>query len=260
MIDTVEQAQLRDLGIIWMLRSERADWIAELGSDQWSDAGLDQDEFLDRVRASIEAGETWVALNRGELLGTIALDQWATPGLWSAEELSEALIVHRMITSRTAAGLGIGAALLRHAERIAAIQGLGWIRLDAWTSNHALHQYYERQGFRHVRTEAAHGSPSAALFERRVHAHHIMSVVLHSLDSGIFLLPEWQVSDEAPIVLRGLTYPLQHGPHGWEWDGQLVTSMDSVLSRLDPGLSYQVACYQLGTDDAVIVEPARNAD
>lgn len=170
MVGTIEQAQLRDVGAIWMMRSDRAEWIADRGSDQWSDAGLDRDEFVDRVRTSIASGETWVLLEGGDLLGTIALDQWATPGLWSEEELSDALIVHRMITSRNAAGRGIGSALLRHADRIAATQGLKWLRLDAWTSNYALHRYYQKQGFRHVRT-VVHDSPSAALFERQVQAH-----------------------------------------------------------------------------------------
>lgn len=256
----IQRAQLRDVGTIWMLRSDRAEWIADRGSDQWSDAGLDQAEFVERVRTSIESGETWVLLDRGDLLGTIALDQWATPGLWSAEELGEALVVHRMITSRNAAGRGLGAELLRHADRIAATQGLEWIRLDAWTSNTALHRYYRQHGFRHVRTDVTHDSPSAALFERQVQAHHIESIVMQSLDSGVHLLPTWQIAGETPIALRGMTYPLQHGPRGWTWDRHPVTSMDGVLARLDPHLDYQVACYPLGPAEAVVVEPVRDAD
>src|SRR5699024_3439855 len=114
----IVQAQPRDVGAIWNLRNERAQWLSTLGSDQWSQAGLDRDAFINRVHASIKAGETWVWLEDGAVLGTIALDQWADPGLWSAEEREVSLIVHRMMTTRAAAGRGIGTALLQHAEQV----------------------------------------------------------------------------------------------------------------------------------------------
>src|SRR5699024_12408927 len=103
-------------------RAERAQWLSGLGSDQWSHAGLDREEFMERVQVSINAGGTWVWLEDGAVLGTIALDQWADPGLWSTTEREDSLIVHRMMTTRAAAGRGIGAALLQQAEQIAAAQ------------------------------------------------------------------------------------------------------------------------------------------
>ena len=64
------------------------------------------------------------------------------------------------------AGRGVGAWLLDEAAREAARRGKRLLRLDAWTSNTRLHDYYRRQGFRLVRIAGDRGS--GALFERAV--------------------------------------------------------------------------------------------
>lgn len=165
----IRQATRDDLETIAAWRAEAAEWIAERGHDQWSGAGLNDAEFRDRVTESIAAGETWMVDSYQRYpVGTIAIDDEADPGLWSREERANAVIAHRMIVPRSAAGLGVGTLLLRQAEAVAEQRGRMFIRLDAWTSNTDLHEYYRRAGFRHVRTVDAHHSPSAALFERRV--------------------------------------------------------------------------------------------
>lgn len=163
----LRQAEPADLELIVRWRRDAADWLAEKGSDQWSDAGLDPQAFRDRVGQSIDAGETWMACtDDGTPVGTIALDQWADDGLWSEDTLRRSLVIHRMILDRSAAGQGVGQAMLEHAEELAAQRGLDWLILDAWTTNTGLHAYYQRHGFEHVRT--VREMPSGALFQRRV--------------------------------------------------------------------------------------------
>jgi hypothetical protein len=41
---------------------------------------------------------------------------------------------------------------------------LTWLRLDAWTTNRRLHDYYRRRGFTHVRTVGSR--VSGACFQR----------------------------------------------------------------------------------------------
>ena len=164
----IRQAHSGDVETIVHWRAEAACWIAERGFDQWSSAGLDDEEFRRRVSESVHNGETWMAVDRGELVGTIAIDHNPDPGLWSREEQEHAVIVHRMIVPRFASGRGVGALLLLQAERIAEQRGRMYIRLDAWTSNTELHDYYRNSKFRYVRTVNDHHTPSAALFERRV--------------------------------------------------------------------------------------------
>lgn len=163
----IRQARLDDVLRILELRHKAADWLETLGSDQWSDAGIGDTEFVRRVQMSIEHGETWVAEIDHKVIGTIAVDHWSDPGLWSPDELSESMIIHRMIIDREYAGRGIGKDLLDQAESVAAKQGAKWLRLDAWTTNGGLHAYYEKAGFRYVRT-GPKTLPSAVLFERPV--------------------------------------------------------------------------------------------
>ena len=64
----------------------------------------------------------------------------------------------------------IGAALIHWAAaRAMGEWGAGWIRVDVWTTNTALHQYYKNQGFEHLRTlefQDPWEYPSAALFQK----------------------------------------------------------------------------------------------
>jgi GNAT superfamily N-acetyltransferase len=165
----IRKAVVDDLPTILRWRTEAAAWLHNRGSDQWSDSGLSQDAFIDRVTDSIRVGETWIAEDDdGTPLGTIAVDSNPDWGLWSEEELGRAFVVHRMITDRSAVGRGVGTRLLDHAEHLARRAGRKMLILDAWSTNRGLHAYYESQGFRHVRTVPDHHTPSATLFERPV--------------------------------------------------------------------------------------------
>lgn len=169
----IRRATAEDVPTIVELRERRAEWLASLGSDQWQETGLDRETFKRRVRDSIAAGETWMATeDDGAVLGTACGDQHANPGLWSAEELRTALIIHRMISYPEAAGQGVGGRLLDHLAEVAEQRGLDWLRLDAWTTNTDLHAYYQHLGFRLVRIVPDYSTRSAALFERPASYRH----------------------------------------------------------------------------------------
>ncbi|WP_340689206.1 hypothetical protein REH65_33380 (plasmid) [Saccharopolyspora sp. ID03-671] len=166
----IRPARFDDVDEIVRLRREAAQWLASVGTDQWAGAGrgIDTEEFARRVRQSISAGETWIAEgDQGEAFGTIAIDRYTNPGLWTEDELRDSLIIHRMIKDRRAPD-GVGDLLLDHADHVARSAGAKWLRLDAWTTNAALHRYYQSQGFEHVRTVEGHHTASAALFARPV--------------------------------------------------------------------------------------------
>ncbi|WP_181043642.1 GNAT family N-acetyltransferase [Actinokineospora auranticolor] len=150
-------------------RWEVTDWIHSKGSDQWDSTGLSRDEFQRRISRSIEAGETWLALdNSGEPVGTIAIDLVPDEGLWTGDELSKSYIVHRMMVPRSHAGQGIGKEMIAFAEDLARSHGRQYLVLDAWNTNKSLHEYYESLGFKYVRTVSDHWTPSATLFEKEV--------------------------------------------------------------------------------------------
>jgi len=170
MTTVIRRASLSDLGIICRLRIQRTAWLTARGSDQWTVAGrgLPIEIFARAVGRSLDAGETWIAEVAGEPAGTITVNDHADPGLWSPWELCDAVVVHYMIVDLRFAGQRIGHRLLAHAASLARQRQRHWVRLDAWTTNTDLHDYYRQEGFHLVRIAGPIASgPSRALFQRR---------------------------------------------------------------------------------------------
>lgn len=164
---TISPARPDDLATILSLRDEAARWIASMGGDQWQDAWPTPDQQAERIAESIATGETWMLHDGPHIAGTIAVDEFSDPHLWTPDEQAEpAHYAHRLIIPRAYAGQGLGAKVLDWGSDRAARCGKRWVRVDVWTSNTRLQQYYLDHGFQHVRTLHT-DYPSGALFQRR---------------------------------------------------------------------------------------------
>lgn len=166
-----EPARPEDAPAIRQLRAEAGEWLASLGSDQWSTPphrGV-TDNPERGVDAAIERGEVFVLRDDSHILATMTVDDYADPEFWTPEDNpADALYVHRMIVKRSASGANLGGLMLDFAADLARSAGKTWLRLDAWRSNLALQRYYLHKGFTHVRTvELAHRG-SGALFQREL--------------------------------------------------------------------------------------------
>lgn len=62
------------------------------------------------------------------------------------------MFVNKLTVAREYAGQDLGGRLLDWAGDRAQRAGARWLRLDAWTTNEGLQQYYLAHGFTHVRT------------------------------------------------------------------------------------------------------------
>jgi GNAT superfamily N-acetyltransferase len=164
----IEQATAspESLATVIQLRRDAAAWLQAQGQDQWVNDWPDTTTVLAGFERDLQAGTTWFAIDDDQVIATITINRLTNEGLWTPDEQASALFVHRLTLARSATGRGIGAHLLDFAGEQAEQAGLAWLRLDAWTTNHQLHRYYQRQGFRLVRVVAHHYSPSAACFER----------------------------------------------------------------------------------------------
>ncbi|MEV4124635.1 GNAT family N-acetyltransferase [Nocardia sp. NPDC049707] len=169
-MNSIRRAAQSDLSTICRLRIQRTAWLTARGSDQWTVTarGLPIEIFAQAVGEALDAGETWIAEVAGEPAGTITVNNRSTPGLWSPWELADAVIVHYMIVDLRFAGQRIGHRLLAHAASLARQRQRHWVRLDAWTTNTDLHDYYRGEGFHLARIAGpATSGPSRALFQRR---------------------------------------------------------------------------------------------
>ncbi|MEU5618061.1 GNAT family N-acetyltransferase [Streptomyces sp. NPDC047802] len=165
----ITPARPHDLAKLLAFRSEAAAWLARLGSDQWQ-----RPYPADRLLATIRAGAVFLVLDGKATAATITLSREAEEGLWTESELAEpSIFVTKLTVTRTYAGQDVGGRLLDWASDRAYRAGAKWLRLDAWTTNTALQQYYLRQKFEHVRTVrdggAVNGGPrvSGWLAQRR---------------------------------------------------------------------------------------------
>ncbi|HEX8631800.1 MAG TPA: GCN5 family acetyltransferase, partial [Catenuloplanes sp.] len=151
-------------------RRERVEWLTAQGEDQWS-IPLPRSA----VAATVSTGQTWLVWD-GQPVATITLTAWPDvdhlwkpdrdpEALWRPEDdPADALYAAKMLIPLARSGSALGADLLDWAAGRAYDAGLTWLRLDAWTTNTRLHDYYRGQGFRHVRTVT--NRVSGACFER----------------------------------------------------------------------------------------------
>lgn len=155
---TVRRASKDDVNQVVSIVREASDWLAERGY-------LWLRQFPGGTPQRVAEGLVWLAAVEGEDVATVALVPTPDPELWNADE-SDALFVHGLAVRRSAAGLGIGSALLTFAVDRAAHTGVPWVRLDCNKNNERLHAYYRSEGFAYLRTiDLAHRN-TGALFQK----------------------------------------------------------------------------------------------
>jgi GNAT superfamily N-acetyltransferase len=123
-------------------------WLRTKNTDQWAQPWPSEEDRSHRIRAALEAGKTWMAWNGRAVAATLTVDT-ENSGVWPQEMLADpAVYVSRLVVSRKYAGIGLGAALLDWAAvRGRRHYGAVWVRVDVWTTNKALHDYYQLRGF-----------------------------------------------------------------------------------------------------------------
>jgi GNAT superfamily N-acetyltransferase len=166
----VRRAAADDLPVILEMINEAATWLRTRDTDQWARPWPDRTARDARVRRGIRSGQTWMAEEHGRPVATVTYRPDGNQALWTRRERDEpAVYLSRLVVTRRAAGLGIGAAMIDWAGWQAARDwDAQWIRVDVWTTNIALHDYYQGRGFRFCRLcpfdQLAY--PSGALFQK----------------------------------------------------------------------------------------------
>ncbi|MGW4422186.1 GNAT family N-acetyltransferase [Streptosporangium sp. NPDC004631] len=180
----LRKADSGETGHIFKLLENATTWLQKVKNrDQWATDGEGRRE---RIRKGIRSGHTWIAWDGEVPVATLTLDTFA-PQIWARWEqrvragqtphrgrarrpAGGALYVHRLIVRRDGgySGQGVGAELLDWAATRAAADGLESVRVDVWTTNVELHQYYIGHGFKPmgIFDDLVPGYAACALFER----------------------------------------------------------------------------------------------
>jgi GNAT superfamily N-acetyltransferase len=145
------------------------EWLRTIGTDQWKAPWPNENGRSERILAAIQAGRTWVARDGARLAATVTVSP-NDHGIWPAEKRRDpAAYVRRLVVNRSYAGQGLGAQLLDWAGLHASREfDSRWIRVDLWTTNTQLHEYYRRQGFQPCGLSPVVGYPSAVLFQKPI--------------------------------------------------------------------------------------------
>jgi GNAT superfamily N-acetyltransferase len=168
------KATAANLDDVNKLADEAREWLAKKGTDQWQSSWPSNDKRDERVRTGLEEGQTWIVWDRGTAAATVSITTEHDPAVWSYPgctcDLSEpAVYVHRLITARDYARRGLGAELTNWAGlRARRDYGAQWIRIDVWTTNTELHEYYLKAGFKACGFCLDPAYPSAALFQKPI--------------------------------------------------------------------------------------------
>ena len=150
------------------LRTEAEEWLRTKGTDQWSDPETGE-KAIAKWRASIDEGRAWVVVGeRDEVLATVSRGPVDRDFWRDADRPETALYLYKLIVARDASGRHLGTRVIDWMCRLAALEGRTWVRIDTWRTNTGLHDYYERLGFRHVRTEEPSHRRSGWLAQRPV--------------------------------------------------------------------------------------------
>ena len=120
------------------------------GTAQWQKPWPDVEGRDARVRRGLDVGGTWMVGRRGRSLRPGAESEHGTCGRLRRTVARDepAVYAHRLIVDRQFAGFGLGAELIDWTELYGQREwGAEWIRMDAWTTNRALHGYLMDRGF-----------------------------------------------------------------------------------------------------------------
>lgn len=162
---TMRPAAPGDAATFAEIHEEIARWLWERGIHQWQPGTFP----IKWIQDAIARGELYLASEAGTVIGAVIV-QASDTFTWGEASLADAAsYVHGLRVRRSAAGRGIGLALLRWAEREIAARGNHLVRLDCTAENPALCAYYERAGYRRVQTKAHQGGDRiylVAMFEK----------------------------------------------------------------------------------------------
>ena len=168
----IRPAVADDMRTIIGLIDEARAWLPTKGTDQWARPWPTPAARDARVLRDLNAARTWLVEDDDHIpAATVTCSPEGNRRLWTpAEQVERAVYVARLVVSRSHAGQRIGEALVDWAgARAVRDWRAKWIRIDVWTTNEALHNYYEKRGFQRYGTcQLNEGEyyPSAALFQK----------------------------------------------------------------------------------------------
>lgn len=176
---SMRRARASDFGTIARMIRDAQQRLKDLGTDQWS---TDTPDTAGRYRAgrvkhSIRKRTTWLGTlsleNAAEeiVVATVTIEKTASPVVWPERGIAAepAVYLSRLVIAKGFSGLHVGAAIIDWAGAYGRRKfDAKWIRIDVWTTNEALHDYYEKRGFERCGMVPDEDYPARVRFQRAI--------------------------------------------------------------------------------------------
>lgn len=144
----IRPAEEGDLEPLWARVRSAVAFMNALGNPQWNENYPTPEHFS----AAREAGTLFVAVEEGEILGGVILDETQAPEYgplpWTTPE--RALVIHKLALGQEGMGRGVAAKLLAFAEETARARGLEGLRVDTYHKNKPMQRLLAKEGFSFV--------------------------------------------------------------------------------------------------------------
>jgi len=149
---TIRPGEIDDVPTVLRFMDHATAWLVSIGrTDQWgSEPHSTNPKRVAQIEGFARSGGLWIAEDDGRPVGALSVGE-ALP--YAPPAVEPELYVQLLISDRSVAGSGVGAALLVHARERARQRGVRLLRLDCFAGGEgALVRYYERQGFTRAQT------------------------------------------------------------------------------------------------------------
>ena len=141
----IENALGQDLKTILALYDKAIEFQKTVFDKPW--LGFDV-EFVNR---EIDEGRLWKITEDG-LIANIFSVAYADPMLWLEKSNDPAMYIHRIVTNPDFRGRGYVPAITEWAKEHAREKNLRFVRMDTWSDNQKLLDYYQNCSFKFVGT------------------------------------------------------------------------------------------------------------
>ncbi len=144
----IVQAKLSDVDSIVDMYRQATARLREIGLNQWTDHYPNKNI----IQKDIEQEQLFILKNNANILGAVTLNEEQEEKYktidWKYRD-GKVLVIHRLVIHPDHQGLGFARILMDYSENVARKQQYSSIRLDAYSSNKQIIQFYSNRNFEH---------------------------------------------------------------------------------------------------------------
>lgn len=166
---TFRKSAISDLQHVWQIIKDAKRIMLENGRHQWTE----EYPSYDRIESDIMSGDAYVACNdKGLILAYAYITSQPEPAYdsptvnWLSHD--SYMVIHRLAVSAASRGIGLGKAMLQHAEQICHDKGISSIKVDTNYDNVEMLHLLSALGYTHCGTVSYGARGERLAFEKLI--------------------------------------------------------------------------------------------